>query len=49
MYLALGVLFRPDGPKMELFETDETDVIPVHDYFLAMPKLDSKGMRVKIL
>ncbi|KAH8887959.1 putative cytochrome P450 [Thozetella sp. PMI_491] len=48
LYLTLAVLFRPEGPKMTLFETDETDVIPVHDYFLAMPKLDTKGMRVKV-
>jgi hypothetical protein len=33
---------------MDLYETDETDVIPVHDYFLAMPKLDTKGMRVMV-
>ena len=46
--MTLAVLFRPDGPKMDLYETDETDVIPVHDYFLAMPKLDTKGMRVMV-
>ena len=33
---------------MALFETDETDVIPVHDIFLAVPKLDTKGMRIVV-
>ncbi|KAF4978236.1 hypothetical protein FZEAL_5341 [Fusarium zealandicum] len=49
LYMALAVMFRPSGPKMALFETDETDVIPVHDIFLAVPKLDSKGMRVTFI
>ncbi|KUJ19996.1 putative cytochrome P450 [Mollisia scopiformis] len=48
MYLALAIMFRPNGPRMALYKTDETDVIPVHDYFLAMPRGDSKGMRVTI-
>ncbi|KAF4635062.1 hypothetical protein G7Y89_g3029 [Cudoniella acicularis] len=47
-YLALAVLFRPNGPKIELFETDESDVIQVHDFMLPLPRLDSKGVRVVI-
>ncbi|KAI4162409.1 MAG: hypothetical protein LQ342_003975 [Letrouitia transgressa] len=27
MYLTLALLFRPNGPKLELFETDESDVL----------------------
>ncbi|KAK3349178.1 putative cytochrome P450 [Lasiosphaeria hispida] len=48
LYMTVAVMFGPRGPKMSLFETDETDVIPVHDFFLAVPKLDSKGMRVVV-
>ncbi|KAH8896133.1 putative cytochrome P450 [Thozetella sp. PMI_491] len=49
IYLAVAVIFRPGAPTLSLFETDETDVIPIHDYFLAMPKLETKGMRVKVV
>jgi cytochrome P450 len=31
---------------MELWQTDESDVAFMHDYQVAMPKLDSKGVRV---
>ncbi|KAI1292699.1 cytochrome P450 [Xylaria venustula] len=48
MSLALAVLFRPDGPKLELFETDESDVKQAHDFLIPLPKLDSKGVRVLI-
>jgi len=46
MYLVLAVLFRRGGPNFELFETDESDVVQVHDFLLPLPRLDSKGMRV---
>ncbi|KAI1853974.1 hypothetical protein JX266_001115 [Neoarthrinium moseri] len=46
---ALAALFRPNGPKLELFETDETDVRMVHDFMVATAKVDSKGIRVKVL
>lgn len=48
MYLALAVLFRPGGPKFELFDTDESDVVQVHDFLLPLPRLDSKGVRVMV-
>ena len=44
--LALAVLFRPGGPNLELFETDESDILLVHDCLLPLPKLTSKGLRV---
>lgn len=44
----LAVLFRPGGPRIELFETDESDVIPAHSYVLPLPKLDTKGVRIVI-
>lgn len=46
--ILLAVLFRPEGPKLELFETDESDVTPVHDFLVSIPKLDTKGVRVII-
>ena len=48
MSLALAVLHRPNGPRLELFETDESDIIHVHDYVVSFPKLSSKGIRVLV-
>ncbi|KAF2686311.1 cytochrome P450 [Lentithecium fluviatile CBS 122367] len=48
LYLALAVLFRPGGPKLELFETDETDVTRVHDFIISLPKVESKGIRATV-
>ncbi|KAF7590966.1 hypothetical protein BBP40_002160 [Aspergillus hancockii] len=44
LYLVVAALVR--GFDMTLFETDESDVAFLHDYHVAMPKLDSKGVRV---
>lgn len=44
MYLATAALVR--GFDMQLFETTDEDVDFKHDYQVAMPKLDSKGVRV---
>ncbi|KAF7929088.1 hypothetical protein EAE99_004832 [Botrytis elliptica] len=33
---------------MKLFETDESDVAFIHGYQVAMPKMDSKGLRVTV-
>jgi cytochrome P450 len=44
--LMLAALFRPSGPRMELFETKEEDVIAAHDYIVPLPRLDSRGVRV---
>ena len=48
MNILLAVLFRPNGPFLELFETDETDVIQTHDFLLPLPKLNTKGVRVTV-
>lgn len=42
----LAALFRPGAPRFELFETDETDAVAVHDYIVPLARLDSKGVRV---
>ena len=44
----IACLFRPNGPVFELFETDYTDVEPIHDFVVGLPKLDSKGVRVLV-
>lgn len=41
----LAALFRPGGPSMKLYETDESDVKQLHDFMLPLPKLDTKGVR----
>lgn len=48
MSLALAMLFRPDGPKFELFETDESDIRHIHDYMIPLPKLTTKGVRALV-
>ena len=48
MFLTLAILFRPNGPHLELFETDETDVLHVRDYIQPLPKRGSKGIRVLV-
>ncbi|RDW72538.1 uncharacterized protein DSM5745_07710 [Aspergillus mulundensis] len=40
MYWALAVLFRPGAPRLELFETDASDVTMVLDFVLPSPKLE---------
>lgn len=34
---------------LQLYETDASDVVLAHDLFIPSPRLDSKGVRVKIL
>jgi hypothetical protein len=48
MSLVLAVLYRPNGPVFELFETDESDVKQAHDFLIPLPKLTTKGVRVLI-
>ena len=48
MHLAIGILFRPNGPKLSLFETDESDVKQAVDFLMPVPKLDSRGTRVTV-
>ncbi|KAL4932039.1 cytochrome P450 [Aspergillus undulatus] len=48
IYWALAVLFRPGAPRIESFETDESDVAQAVDYMMPLPKLDSRGNRVVV-
>ncbi|KAF2203658.1 cytochrome P450 [Delitschia confertaspora ATCC 74209] len=49
MSLCLAMLFRPNGPKLELFETDESDVKQAHDFLIPLPKVDTKGVRAIVI
>jgi len=44
--LVIAAIFRRFS--FELYETDVSDVTLAHDVFLRSPKLDSKGVRVKV-
>lgn len=46
LYLVLATVFRRF--TFELFDTDISDIELAHDFFLPSPKLDSKGLRVKV-
>lgn len=43
LYLTAATIFRRF--EMELFETTTADVQMAHDFFVAAPRLDSKGVR----
>jgi hypothetical protein len=47
-YHILAQLFRPGAFDMQLYETDESDVVPAHGYLFVMPKISSKGVRATI-
>jgi hypothetical protein len=46
LFIALGAIFRRFS--FEIYDTDSSDVELAHDFFLPSPKLDSKGVRVKV-
>lgn len=46
MYLTLATIVRRFD--MELFDTTVEDVRMVHDFFVASPRLASKGVRIKV-
>jgi hypothetical protein len=35
--------------RCELYETDASDVVLMHDFLVPSPKLDTKGVRIKIV
>lgn len=47
MYIILGVLFRPGAYEMSL-ECDESDIVPIHDSDIGVPKYDSKGLLIRL-
>lgn len=55
LYLVLSTVFSHydtadtgGSPKMRLYQTTEEDVQMVHDMFVPVPKLTSKGVRVVV-
>ncbi|KAL4901620.1 hypothetical protein BDW74DRAFT_170074 [Aspergillus multicolor] len=46
--LCLAILHRPGGPQLELFETDESDVVQAHDFLVPLPRLDTEGVRILV-
>ena len=46
LYMTLAAVFR--NFEFELYQTDLSDVELAHDFFLPSPRLDSKGVRVKV-
>ncbi len=44
--MMLAAVFRRFS--FELYQTDVSNVELAHDFFLPSPKLDSKGIRVKV-
>ena len=48
LYLTLAAIFAPGRFRLELFETDASDVETPHDFVNPCHRLDSKGIRVLI-
>nr|L0N063.1 RecName: Full=Fusicoccadiene C-8 hydroxylase; AltName: Full=Cytochrome P450 monooxygenase PaP450-2; AltName: Full=Fusicoccin A biosynthetic gene clusters protein 5 [Diaporthe amygdali]BAM71030.1 fusicoccadiene C-8 hydroxylase [Diaporthe amygdali] len=46
--LVFASLFGPKGPKLKLYETNESDGDPACHFLLPLPRLDSKGIRVTV-
>ncbi|KAI1132548.1 putative cytochrome P450 [Nemania abortiva] len=47
LYIVLGLLFRDGGHQMRL-ECDESDIVPIYDGDVGLPKSNSRGLRVRI-
>jgi hypothetical protein len=45
--MGLATIFRKFS--FELFETDVSDTVLAHDYFVPTVKLNTKGIRVKVM
>lgn len=48
LYLALPTVLRRFEGRLELFETDITDIEVAADIIVPRPRLDSKGVRVLV-
>ena len=46
-FLGLAHVFRKF--RLQLYETDRSDVLMAHDFFLPSPKLNTNGVRVKVV
>ncbi|KAK5078346.1 hypothetical protein LTR51_000535 [Lithohypha guttulata] len=48
LYILTALLFRPEAPTMQLFNTDASDIRVRDHCFIPLPKSDSRGVRVTI-
>ncbi|KAI0835727.1 cytochrome P450 [Hypoxylon sp. FL0890] len=48
MYISTAALFRPNGPKLRLYETNESDIKIARDYIMGFPKQGARGVRVLV-
>ena len=48
LYRVLVALFQPGSPRLEPFETNESDITPAYCYLTTLPSLDSIDVRVQI-
>lgn len=46
LYITIATIFRRF--ELRLFETNEEDVEMAHDFFIPVPRLGSKGVRVVV-
>ena len=46
-YVALAQIFRRFDLK--LYETDQSDAVMAHDFWVPVAKMDSKGVRVQVV
>jgi cytochrome P450 len=44
--IMVAALFRRGGIQFDLYETDESDIVAVHDYIVPLARASSKGVRV---
>jgi len=47
LHLTIARLFRKY--ELELFETSIEDIKMAHDFFAPVPRLDSKGVRIRVV
>ncbi|KAI2097396.1 hypothetical protein LOZ33_003366 [Ophidiomyces ophidiicola] len=48
LYHTLAELYRPGAPRLRLFQTDASDVVPKHGLLFPFPRLASVGVRVAV-
>ncbi|KAI1818677.1 putative cytochrome P450 [Poronia punctata] len=48
LFMVTAILLRRLGPRLSLYETGLDDVEILHDCFVPLPKLDTKGIRVMV-
>lgn len=44
--IVFTILYRPGKPQIELYKTDKSDIIHIHDSLIPLPRLDTKGVRI---